>query len=49
MLLEGIVQLADLRFDTSTNGLKQVYTNPQAIYYKTDFLENVHFRNIYNF
>ncbi len=39
----------DLRLDSSTNGLKQVYTSPQAIYYKTYFLRNVHLKIIYNF
>ncbi len=32
----------DLRLDTSTNGLKQVYTSLEAIYWKTYFLKNVH-------
>jgi hypothetical protein len=39
----------DLRLDTSTNGFKQVYTNPQEMYYKTYFLKNVHLKIIYNF
>jgi hypothetical protein len=38
-----------LRLDTSTNGLKQVYTSPQAIYLKTYFLKNVYLNIIYNF
>jgi hypothetical protein len=39
----------DLWLDTSTNGLKQDYTSPQAIYSKTYFLENVHLKVINNF
>ncbi len=38
----------DLQLDTSTNGLKQVYTSTQEIYEKTYFLENVHLKIIYN-
>jgi hypothetical protein len=34
----------DVRLDTSKNGLKHVYTNPQEIYWKTYFLENVHLK-----
>ncbi len=39
----------DLRLDTSTNDLKQVYTSPEAISQKTYFLKNVHLKIIYNF
>jgi hypothetical protein len=39
----------DLRLYTSTNGLKQVYTSLEAIYWKTYFLKNVHLKISYNF
>ncbi len=39
----------DLRLDTSTNGLKQVYTSPETIYQETYFLKIVHLKLIYNF
>ncbi len=41
--------LTDLWLDTSTNGLKHVYTGTQEDYEKTYFLENVHLKIIYNF
>ncbi len=46
--LDGVCS-TDLRLDTSTNGLKQVYTSLEAIYWKTYFLNNVHLKIIYNF
>ncbi len=39
----------DLRLDTSTKGLKQVYTSTEEILLKTYFLKNVHSKIIYNF
>jgi hypothetical protein len=34
----------DLRLYTSKNGLKQVYTSPEAIYEKTYFLKKCEFK-----
>ncbi len=39
----------DLRLDTSTNSLKQVYTSLEEIYWKTYFVNNVHLKIIYKF
>jgi hypothetical protein len=39
------VCLTDLWLDTSTNGLKQVYTSPQAIYLKNSFYRKCVFKN----
>jgi hypothetical protein len=39
----------DLGLDTSTNGLKQVYTSLEAFYQKTYFLKNVHLKISKNF
>jgi hypothetical protein len=36
----------DLRLNTSTNGLKQVYTSPQAIYLKKHIIEYVYLKII---
>jgi hypothetical protein len=44
-----IYSSTDLLLDTSTNGLKQVYTTPKAIYSKIYFVENVHLIIIFNF
>jgi hypothetical protein len=40
---EGVCS-TDLQLDTSTNGLKHVYTSTQKINEKTYFLENVHLK-----
>jgi hypothetical protein len=37
MFMNGVCS-TDLRLDTSTNGLKQGYTSPQAIYLKKHFI-----------
>ncbi len=49
MLSTTGVFLTDPRLDTSTNGLKHIYTSSQEIYEKTYFLEHVHMKIIYNF
>jgi hypothetical protein len=36
----------DLRLDTSTNNLKQVYTSLQAIYYKKYFFKRAFKKNL---